>query len=98
VALRGNISAPVWVTDLVEVPKDAANLVVSTWKKFFCLGRAFFFEWRHKWRTFWPTSSGPGRQPLDGSFSLKFLLETGPQSKSFDTFDNLLGVWVQKLW
>jgi len=30
VALRGNISAPVSVTDLVEVSKDAASLVVCT--------------------------------------------------------------------
>jgi len=35
VALRGNISAPVWVTDLVETSKDAASLVVCTLKKFF---------------------------------------------------------------
>ena len=40
-----------------------------------------------KWRTFrplWPTLSGPGRQPLGGSISLKFLLETRLQSESFD--------------
>jgi len=30
VALRGNISAPVRITDLVEASKDAASLVVST--------------------------------------------------------------------
>ena len=35
VALRRNISAPVQVTDLVEVSKDAASLVVCTRKKFF---------------------------------------------------------------
>jgi len=29
-ALRGNISAPVQVTDLVEVSKDTASLVVCT--------------------------------------------------------------------
>jgi len=34
VTLRGNISAPVWVTDLVEVSKDAASLVVCTQKNF----------------------------------------------------------------
>jgi len=32
VALRGNISAPVRVTDLVEVSKDATSLVVCTRK------------------------------------------------------------------
>jgi len=42
VALRGNISAPVWVTDVVEVSKDAASRVVCTRKKFFCLGGAGF--------------------------------------------------------
>jgi len=38
VALRGNISALVSVTDLVEVSKDAASLVVCT----FGWGRGFF--------------------------------------------------------
>jgi len=40
---------------------------------------------------------GPGRQPLDGSISLKFLLETRLQSESFDTSDGLLTFRVQKL-
>ena len=48
-------------------------------------------------RTFWPPSPGPGRQSLDGSISLKFLLENRLQSKSFDTLDDLLGFRVQKL-
>jgi len=72
VALRGNISTPVRVTDLVEVSKDAASLVVCT-QKFFVGGCRFFVN--DKWRTFWPTSPGPGHQPLDGSISL-FLLNT----------------------
>jgi len=38
-----------------------------------------------------------GRQPLGGSISLKFLLETKLQSKSSDTLDDLLGLRVQKL-
>ena len=70
-------------------------------KKNFLLGGCGFFEWRHKWRTFrppWPTLLGPWHQPLGGSISLKFLLETRLQSKSFDTLDRLLGFWVQKLW
>ena len=41
VALRGNISAHVWLTDLVKVSKDAASLVVCT-QKIFCLGVRFF--------------------------------------------------------
>jgi len=44
VALRGNISAPVRVTDLVEVSKDAASLVVCTQKKFFAWGSGFFMS------------------------------------------------------
>jgi len=43
-ALRGNISAPVRVMDLVEASKDAASLLVCTWKKFFCLGSARFLS------------------------------------------------------
>ena len=41
-ALRGNISAPVRVTDLVEVSKDVASLAVCT-KKNFLLGEFGFF-------------------------------------------------------
>jgi len=41
VALRGNISAPVWVTDLVEVSKDAASLLICTQKKCFAWGCFF---------------------------------------------------------
>jgi len=44
VALRGNISAPVQVTDLVEVSKVWASLVVCTRKKFICLGDAGFLS------------------------------------------------------
>jgi len=101
VALHENISAPVRVTDLVESSKNMASLPVCTWKKIFCVGGVGFFEWRHKWRTFrplWLTLSGPGRQPLGGSISLKFLLETWLQSEFFDTLDDLLGFRVQKLW
>jgi len=42
VALRGNFSAPIRDTDLVEVSKDAASLLVCTRKKIFCLGVAGF--------------------------------------------------------
>jgi len=101
VALRGNFSAPVWDMDLVEASKDVASFLVCTRKKFFCLGVAFFYEWCHRWRTFrppWPTLPGPGCQPLDGSISLKFLLETRLQSESFDTLDDFLGFRVQNLW
>ena len=43
VALCGNISAPVQVTDLVEASKDAASLLVCTRKKIFLLGGCVFF-------------------------------------------------------
>jgi len=92
-----NISAPVRVTDLVEVSKDVASLVVCTRKKYFAWGVQVFCECRHKWRTFWPLSPGPGRQPIDGSISLKFLLDSRLQSEPFDTLDDLLGFRVQKL-
>ena len=99
-ALRGNISVPVIVMDLVKVSKDAACLLVCTRKRNVGWGAWGFCEWCHKWRTIWPpwpTSPGPGRQLLDGSISLKFLLETRLQSESFDTLDDLLGFRVQKL-
>jgi len=69
--------------------------------KLFGWGMRIFCEWRHKWKTFrppWPALPGPGRQLLDGSISLKFLLETRLQSESFDTLDDLLRFRVQKLW
>jgi len=100
VALRGNFSGPVSATDLVKSSKDAASLVVCTSNKIFGWGVRIFYEWRHKWRTFrppWPTSPGPGLKPLDGSISLKRLLETRLQSESFDTLDDLLGFQIQKL-
>jgi len=43
-AMHGNISAPVQVTDMVEASKDAASLLVCTQKKIFALGVQFFFE------------------------------------------------------
>jgi len=94
VALRGNFSRSVSAMDLVEASKDAASLLVCTRRKIFAWGMQIFCEWRHKWRTFtppWPTLPGPGCQLLEGSISLKFLLETRLQSESFDTLDDLLG-------
>ena len=86
-ALRGNISAPVQVTDLVEVSKDAASLVVCTQKKSFGWGCRFFvsdvISGGLLLRPPWPTLPGPGRQPLDGSISLKFLLDSRLKSESF---------------
>jgi len=42
VALRGNMSAPVRVMDLVEASKDAVSLLICTRKKCLCLGGASF--------------------------------------------------------
>ena len=87
--------------ELFSGSNGSAILVDCTRKKIFAWGVRFFCEWRHKWRTFWtpwPTLPGPGRPPLGGSISLKFLLETRLQSESFDTLDDLLGFQVQKLW
>jgi len=101
VALRGDFSGPLCSTDLVKVSKNVASILVCTRKKNFAWGMRVFCEWCHKWRTFrqpWSTLLGPGRQPLGGSISLKFLLETRLQSKSFDTLDDLLGFRVLKLW
>ena len=70
-------------------------------KKSFWFGMRIFGEWHDIWRTSrspWPTLPDPGCQQLDGSISLKFLLETRLQSESFDTLDDWLGFWVQKLW
>jgi len=53
-----------------------------------------------KWRTLrtpWPTSPGPGPKLLDGSISLKFLLEIRFKSELFDTLDDLLRFRVQKV-
>jgi len=44
VALRGNFSAPVQVTDLVKVSKDAASLLECTRKKFFPWGMHIFMS------------------------------------------------------
>ena len=97
-ALRGNCYGLVGPTDSAKVSKNAASLADCTRKKFFFV--EVVCEWRHKWRTFrplWPTLPGPGRQPLGGSISLKFLLEARLQSESFDTLGDLLGFRVQKL-
>ena len=68
-------------------------------KKKFLLGEVQVFC-ECKWRAFrppWPTLPAPGHQPLGGSISLKFLLETRLQSESFDTLDDLLRSRVRKL-
>jgi len=97
-ALRGNFSGLVSGTKPVSL-RRRVSLVTCTRKKFW-LGVVDFL-WRRKWKTFrppWPTFPGSRRQPLDGSISLKFLLETRLQCESFDSLDDLLRFQVQKLW
>jgi len=93
-ALRGNFSGPECSTNRVKSEKAQQVFQSALEKNFLLVGCGFLCEWRHKWRTFrppWPTLPCPGRKPLGGSISMKFLLETRLQSESFDTLDDLLG-------
>ena len=70
------------------------------WKKFSGWGLWIFCEWHHKWKPFrppWPSSPGPGPKLLDGSISLKFLLETRLKSESFWYFGWPAGVSSSKV-
>jgi len=49
-------------------------------------------------RLFRPRLPGPGHQPLDGIFCLKFLLETRLQSESFEPSIGFLVCLVEKSW
>ena len=72
------------------------TLQVCNEKHFF--GFCIFCERHHLWssfRPFWPFSSGLRPKLLDGSISLKFLLETRLKSESFDTLDDLNSSLVQ---
>jgi len=93
VALRRNVSAPVRVTDLVNVSKDAASLAVRTRKKIFGWGCRFFVSDIISGGVF----GHLGQLHLALGANLKFLLETRLQSESFDTLDDLLRFQVQKL-
>jgi len=98
VAMHKHNSRSVCARALFQCSKDLSRLVVRNDKKI-CWGFVNWCEWCHMWRTFrppWPTSPGPGLKPLDGSISLKVLLETRLQYESFDTLDDLLGFRVQK--
>ena len=62
-----------------------------------------FCDWRYKWSSFRPfgsISSGLGPKPLDGdgNISLKFLLETWLESKSFEPLIDFPRFWVWRLW
>ena len=95
-ALRERNSGTESGRELFRGLKDLASLLVCPRKNFFGWGCGFFVT--STFRPPWPTSPGPGPKLFDSSISLKFLLETRLQSESFDTFDDLLGFKVQKLW
>ena len=97
VVLRGNFSSPESATDPVKISKDVASLAACTWKNFLLGGCGFLWLTSkvENFRPPWRTLPGPGRQLLDGSISLKFLLQTRLQSESFHTLDDLLGFQVQ---
>ena len=95
-ALGRNFSGPVRSTDSVKVSRHGKSSSLHS-KKIFLLGGCRFFVSDVTFRPPWPTLPSPRHQPLGGSISLKFLLETRLQSESFDTLDDLLGFLVQKL-
>jgi len=78
VALRRNISAPVWGPSR-SVKRCSKSCSLHS-KKIFLLGGCGFLV--SDVISFWPTSPGPRHQPLDGSISLKFLLDSRLQSES----------------
>ena len=87
--------------ELSKPSKDLASLLVCTRKNFFCWGLWIFYEWHHKWSSFWAILvhvSWPRAQPLGQSISLKFLLETRLESESFELLIDFLVFLVQKLW
>jgi len=58
-------------------------------------------SWRHKWSSFTVIlahAAWPRAQPLGQSVSLKFSLETGLESESFEPLIDFLAFLVQKLW
>jgi len=97
----GNFSGLVCATDLVKSSKDTASLQLALNKKIFGWGCGFFVSdvliGSHLGHLGILYLAGPGPKSLDGSISLKFLLETRLQSKSFDTLNDLLRFQVQKL-
>ena len=83
-----------------RVKRRSKSSSLHSKKNFLVGGCEFFCEWRHKWRAFrppWPTLPGPGRQLLDGSISLKFLLDSRLQSWVFWYFGWLAGVSGSKV-
>jgi len=74
-------------------------LVCLNQKYFFGFGFHFFVSdivsGEGFWK-FWIRLLSPGPKPVDGSFLIKFLLETRLESESFEPFIDFLGFWDQK--
>jgi len=66
--------------ELFKPSKDSASLPACNEKKFFVMGFAFWERHLSKVGHFWLLA-----QPLDGSISLKFSLETRLESALFET-------------
>jgi len=90
-ALREGNSGAKSGRKLFKVSKDSENLVVSNENIFLVGGCGFFVSDIISGGLRLPWSTSPGRKWLDNSISLKFLLETRLQSKSFDALYDLLG-------
>ena len=79
--LCGKIFTNDCARELFKSSKDSASLCVCNEKSVL-----FFCEWCHNkscFRPVWPTSSDTRPKLLDGSISLKFLLETRLKNPSF---------------
>jgi len=80
--------------ELFKGSNRLASHLVCTWKKIFYWGLWIFYEWHHKWSSFWAILAHvawPRAQLLGQSISLKFSLETRLESV-FWAFDRLFSV------
>jgi len=69
--------------ELFKPSNDSASLLICTWKKFFVWGLCNFWEWCHKWSSFFARVTCARAQLLGQNISLKFSLETKLESESF---------------
>ena len=83
-----------YARELFKGSNGSASLLVCPQKKIFWLEVADFWEWHHKWSSFWAILAHvtwPRAQPLGQSISLKFLLEIRLKSESFDRLSSISG-------
>ena len=96
-----HISSANCARKLFKGSNGSASFIVCTRNKFFGWGLWIFCDWRHKWSSFgvilahiaWPKA-----QLLGQFVSLKFLLETKLESKSFEPLIDFLAFLGQKSW